>query len=197
MPVQARLIHPTGTRVYLRRFVLSGDAETCPVQGYHNAEALVDESDEPVEAFWEEPANRNPALYQDDARWSTHCTCGYAFTGDDERQVNHVRRWNTASGLPEPGDMFWREDGGLSRDRQKWEDTPHLYAVCPDGRMWDIDSASSNGNGWTRTGEPPAITCSPSIWTDTEKGYHGFLQGGVWTDDLSGKVFDAKPYGYM
>jgi len=189
MPIQARLIHPTGTRISLRRFVMANDDRSCPVSGYHTAEVVIDESDEHVEQFWDDPIQRSPTLYQEDTRWPTYCACGYTFTDSDEWQVNHKRRWSTDSGVPEPGDLFWAT----------WHHsgTPHLYAICPDGRLWDCDGPSSNGNGWTRTGDPPAITCSPSIWTDMPHGYHGFLQGGVFTDDLSGKVFDAKPYGYM
>jgi len=192
MPIQARLIHPTGTRVYLCRYASAiDDGKVCLCDGFtwHNAETLISETDEPVERFYELVAEREASRYDGDARWPTHCACGYAFTDADERQVNHKRRWSTDSGLPEPGDLFW----------VPWYhfDTPHLHAICPDGRLWDVDGVASNGPGWTRTGEPPAITCSPSIWTDMDKGYHGFLVDGVFSDDLSGKVFDAKPYGYM
>jgi len=192
MPIQARLIHPTGTRVYLRRYASAMDGgKICPCDGmtYHNADTLISETDEPVERFYELVAEREASHYDGDERWPTHCACGYAFTDADERQVNHKRRWSTGSGLPELGDLFWVP--------WHYSGTPHLHAICPDGRLWNVDGVASNGPGWTRTGEPPAITCSPSIWTDMDKGYHGFLQGGVFSDDLSGKTFDAQPYEYM
>ncbi len=57
---------------------------------------------------------------------------------------------------------------------------PPINVVCPDGRDWCPDSKSSNGSGWTVTGDVPRITCSPSIWTDMPRGYHGFLTKGVF-----------------
>lgn len=58
-----------------------------------------------------------------------------------------------------------------------------INVVCPNGREWCVDAKSSNGDGWTVTGEPPRITCSPSILVP---GYHGFLRDGVFTPDLDG-----------
>ncbi len=195
--MKARLIQPIGTRTYLCRYVGASDgSKICPLPewDYHNAEAVGGESSEPAETFWQDDPRRLAMPSHDDARWPSRCACGYVFTEDDSWQLTYKRWWNTDSGYPEPGDLFWRPDGGLSRDRQKGDETPHLYAICPDGRAWDIDGGSSNGNGWTRTGEPPTITCSPSIWTNMPHGYHGFLQNGEWTADLSGQTFDAKPY---
>lgn len=65
-----------------------------------------------------------------------------------------------------------------------WADKrPPLMIVCPDFRPWCPDQRSSNGTGWTVTGEAPAITCAPSIWTSmgATDAYHGFLQDGVFT----------------
>ena len=61
---------------------------------------------------------------------------------------------------------------------------PPISVVCPNGEVWEIDRKSSNGSGWTVTGEFPNITCSPSI---VVYGYHGFLQDGVFTADLEGR----------
>jgi hypothetical protein len=62
-----------------------------------------------------------------------------------------------------------------------------LYVVTPGGH-WPVDHPSSdNGPGWTRTGEPPNVTASPSI--NFVGRYHGFLQNGVLTDDCEGRVF--------
>lgn len=59
-----------------------------------------------------------------------------------------------------------------------------ICVVCPNGETWEIDRWSSNGTGWTVTGELPSITCAPSIVVE---GYHGFLRDGEFTGDLEGR----------
>ncbi len=61
---------------------------------------------------------------------------------------------------------------------------PPICVVCPNGEQWEIDRWSSNGTGWTVTGELPNITCAPSI---VVTGYHGFLRNGEFTSDLDGR----------
>jgi len=56
-----------------------------------------------------------------------------------------------------------------------------ICVVGPSGDWWEIDRKSSNGDGWTVTGELPNITCSPSIVLN---GYHGFLRDGAFTPNL-------------
>jgi hypothetical protein len=62
---------------------------------------------------------------------------------------------------------------------------PPLCVVCPGGGQWVIDSVSTNGPGWTVTGEAPRITATPSIWVGQGAGppreYHGFLNDGVFS----------------
>lgn len=61
---------------------------------------------------------------------------------------------------------------------------------CPNGGVWVPDQKSSNGTGWTVVGDAPNITCTPSIDIKTgAKGYHGFLQNGIFTDDLEGRTY--------
>lgn len=71
-----------------------------------------------------------------------------------------------------------------------WRDWAHkrppIEVVCPNGGVWCIDCKSSNGDGWTVTGEWPNITCTPSI---VAADYHGFLRDGEFTPDLSGKTW--------
>jgi hypothetical protein len=59
-----------------------------------------------------------------------------------------------------------------------------ICVVCPNGEQWEIDRWSSNGTGWTVTGDLPNITCAPSIVVD---GYHGFLRNGEFTADIEGR----------
>jgi len=69
---------------------------------------------------------------------------------------------------------------------------PPIEVVCPDGDVWCPDRKSSNGDGWTVTGEWPNITCSPSIVTAE---YHGYLRNGEFTPDLDGKTFPVPNIG--
>lgn len=67
---------------------------------------------------------------------------------------------------------YWRD----------WADKrPPICVVGPTGEWWEIDRKSSNGDGWTVSGELPNITCSPSIVLN---GYHGYLQNGEFTPSL-------------
>lgn len=61
-----------------------------------------------------------------------------------------------------------------------------IVVVCPDGVQWVVDSKSTNGSGWTVTGEAPLLTCSPSIWTQMSNpdSYHGYLRDGLFTDPV-------------
>lgn len=70
---------------------------------------------------------------------------------------------------------------------------PPICVVLPNGEHWEMDRKSSNGTGWTVTGDWPNLTCSPSI---AAKGYHGFLQGGAFTADCerAGQPDGVYPY---
>lgn len=61
--------------------------------------------------------------------------------------------------------------------------------VCirlPGGDDWCIDQKSSNGSGWTVTGEEGLWTANPSILVPN---YHGFLRDGVLSDDTDGRTY--------
>lgn len=63
-----------------------------------------------------------------------------------------------------------------------------IFIILPGGAEWCPDMVSSEiGQGWTVTGELPNITVSPSVHQIGR--YHGFIQNGVVTDDLEGRVF--------
>jgi hypothetical protein len=65
---------------------------------------------------------------------------------------------------------------------QQWSDRrPPICVLCPNGREWCVDAKSRNGDGWMVTGDPPLITCEPSIQVP---GYHGFLRNGVFTPNM-------------
>lgn len=46
-------------------------------------------------------------------------------------------------------------------------------------------------HGWTVTGQPPNVTCSPSI--NAIGDWHGWLQNGVLSDDVEGRTYPPLP----
>lgn len=107
------------------------------------------------------------------------------------------RTYNTASGRPEPGDLYWDDHGAL-RECFHWDncDGRHLHGILPNGHAWDIDSRANNCGSpddrlhrcWIRSGEPPKVTagkqgntCSAGGGSILSGDYHGFLVSGVFT----------------
>lgn len=63
-----------------------------------------------------------------------------------------------------------------------WSDKrPPICVIGPDGGEWVVDAKSSNGDGWKVTGEPPLLTCRPSIRLSH---YHGYLTDGEFGPDV-------------
>lgn len=80
---------------------------------------------------------------------------------------------------------WWLDGSYFSKKHTARGGGPHLIVRTPGGD-WDIDAPSSNGDGWDRTGIPPAVTARPSILFQSEdaKGtkierYHGWLTNGI------------------
>jgi hypothetical protein len=204
------LIEPSGfaTRS-LRRFA-RGDSKTCPHPsnyGYHNAETPDGDVSCRLEyieryqgRFWvySEP----PEPPHDDSRWPTACACGYTFTADDAFQVFHDTIYRRVDGTNErillrdnpPGAMYYSE-WHMCHHEPRCE--KHLFAICPDGRTWEIDGRCSNCGSpndrthrcWVRHGEPPMITvdkagvtCNAGAGSIATGTYHGSLQNGRFTD---------------
>jgi hypothetical protein len=74
-----------------------------------------------------------------------------------------------------------------------WFQGELLYVRLPGINDWCIDRPGTNGCRWTRTGEPPNVTVSPSI--NYVGSYHGWVQNGYVSDDVDGRKFndDGKP----
>jgi hypothetical protein len=128
--------------------------------------------------------------------WPTHCPqCGIEFDTSKSwtdggatlsRMGGHVYR------RPDTGEEHTRQHefgAGAMFDATEWSthhgpDGKAWGVVLPPGGvgdLWLIDGVASGGGRWTRSGEPPKLTVSPSILTPK---YHGFLEGGVLTDSL-------------
>lgn len=134
----------------------------------------------------------------DDPRWPAQCDCGYQFKEDDSWQLFHETIYVDAGGQEytlrdAPIGAMWRcpwfEDGPAwaGPDGQCWA------VMLPPGRdvgnEWLIDGPSSGGGFWQRTGTAPNITARPSILTPR---YHGWLDGGVLSDDLEGRCYEGR-----
>ncbi|HEX3539651.1 MAG TPA: hypothetical protein VHT75_04330 [Acidimicrobiales bacterium] len=198
--VPAFMIEFTGrVEVGLRRYVRHSDGWTC-ADGYHHAKAILG-SATPVTgadgyirgAYFAYPPH-------DDPRWPAKCDgCDYLFTAADEWQnwqESQYRRADTGAVTTirdaPPGAMWdawwypWKGPDGRS-----------LVVKCPNGAEWTIDGRASNcalpddtvHRCWVRHGEPPnitvdkdGVTCAAGAGSIAADDYHGFLQGGRFTD---------------
>lgn len=171
-------------QVSFRRYV--SNRQDCPLPyRYHNASIVVADR-EPFVSAWEGDGTQAPD--KTDSRWPSACACGYAFAPEDAWQVNRDRLYRDprdggvypSHKLP-PGAMRLIDWDSL----WKGPDGQTLIVTLPDGTDWVPDGIANNAKnpdgtyrlpGWTRTGVPPLVTCTPSI---RSPHYHGFLTNGV------------------
>lgn len=116
----------------------------------------------------------------------------------------HAKR----SEKPEPGDMWYAPhllvgDVGEFYLNHKLSDQykrdwmskrPPLMVRLPNGIDCLIDTrVDGETTGWDVTGEAPIITMHPSVnlWPGNPRGWHGWLQNGVLSDDLEGRKYDT------
>jgi hypothetical protein len=179
-------IEPTErVRVSLRRY--SRDDARCPgpYRTWHNASVVIGEDQaKHHEEGWAMGFGREPTDEErSDGRWPVKCDhCDYRFTEEDERQVNGDLIYVADDGREislrdaEPGAMW--EAPWIGRRGEGWTgpDGRSLAVQHPDGASWWIDGPAKDGGRWTRTGEPPNISVTPSILSPD---YHGFLTDGV------------------
>lgn len=128
--------------------------------------------------------------------WPTKCDkCGTPFEGRKfQRQVFNHKLYNTVSGKPEAGDVYYIDwyPENMYWDNHKGD---YLFCMLPNGREWNIDGRASNctmkddrlHRCWVKHGNPEdgslhidknGHTCQAgagSIWIDD---WHGFLHHG-------------------
>ncbi len=145
-------------------------------------------------------------------QWPTHCKhCGAPVPANPQkptavglqgvslhRQVSASRLYDSPSGAPEPGDVYyldWHDPG----ECPYWDncDGKHLWGICPNGASWDIDARASNctmkeertHRCWIRSGDPEAgtlhvdkngHTCAAGAGSIDVPGWHGFLHQFSW-----------------
>lgn len=208
------MVEPTDEQeAWLRRYA-DGPCPAKPGEhSYHDGSAHVGRvpvvygkvDDEPTHSYIEETSVEG---YHGDERWPIRCACGYEFGPDDHWQVLGRQVWRR----PDTGEAralhgYWRNDEQVP----VWGPGAMFYAwwmegwrdhLGPEGKclsvvlppsgsehIWHIDGPASSGGHWSRTGEPPLISVTPSISTGA---YHGWLgvngsEPGVLSDDLDGR----------
>lgn len=164
----------------------------------------IGELDEPLRTDddeYERASSEIVTVVDDDPRWPTHCTCGYAFVDDDGRSVDTHRLY---SGSPDgklytlrdaPAgamwDAWWMRRGGY---RRTGPDGLFLIVRTPGGD-WSVDDRASNctmpdddvHRCWVRHGDPRTgivhvdkngNTCGAGAGSILCGSYHGFLHNG-------------------
>lgn len=173
--------------------------DDCPTNGYHNAHLPLIETDNLDDRY----VGGNMHDYSID-RWPTKCdNCEATIPQDDSIEIRRMifRQdvYNTDSGKPEPGDLFYRTNlRGEKGECYMHEncDGKHLHAITPNGMEWNIDGRASNCTKpedkihrcWVREGTPPNITvgkggntCSAGAGSIITGDYHGFIRNGEFT----------------
>ena len=169
-------------RHWLRRY----GTGNCGNKQYHEGLTLLEErapsTDDPIDDSWT----------HDDSRWPTKCgNCNYEFVPEDKWQLFRVPIYRRSDTNQEyvhhvnpnfgqiPVGAMWRltwlekDQYGCGPDGQSW-------AVMTPGGEWCMDCPSSDGGYWTRTGEAPNFTVTPSI--HVPERYHGWLRNGELVD---------------
>jgi len=193
LPLKATFIKEIGTRVYLRQYW--GDA--CSGMGCHNAMLKLQDLIHPVvEGATKEHHGGNVEDYPEEM-WPKVCEdCGAPVPPDAKRQVFNHRLYNSPSGRPERGNLWYAHWMPLT---WPWENKTdwHLMAMCPDGWEWNIDSRASNctmkedkkHRCWVRHGNPETdpihvdkagVTCQAGAGSIQTPTWHGFLHHGYF-----------------
>lgn len=201
--MRARFIRHVGTRAALR--ALWGSAglspshtAPCPKtpdgKGIHEANAHLADS-----AVVDDQAVGGAEPDHPRERWPSRCDlCGEAAPEGAHRYILRSRLYNTPSGRPEPGDLFFLRFHDAAEACPWWDncDGEHLHAILPNGHWWDVDSRASNctmkgdrtHRCWVRHGAPPDVhvdkaghTCAAGAGSIAVPGYHGFLRHGAFT----------------
>lgn len=145
----------------LRRYARDQE-QPCP-GGYHNvsvdigraAPALItDDGHIDMDAI-------APSNYAGDARWPTHCRCGYEFKAEDEWQVNQERIYRERGGAREWGqrdlpvgavfDSWWMPDNWKHADGRAitvvlpdLRERDEHYVYDARGAFWNVDGPASH-----------------------------------------------------
>lgn len=157
----------------LRRFVFEQEQKCSSPYGYHNASVEIGVVDYPLSDY---DGDSQHAVPHEDPRWPKRCVCGYEFIATDEWQENRTRLYKRVDGQPGMWTLHQPPVGAMwdaTWYPKKGPDGRCLVVQLPPGIAhdhWVIDDPR-----WTRTGDPPNVTATPSILTPR---YHGWLRNG-------------------
>jgi hypothetical protein len=160
-----------------RRYTLSDNLH-CPVtRSEHDAESKLG-----IKEYSSEGGGRSTNIVdKSDSRWPTTCRCGYVFKPEDSWLHNLIRLYDGAP-LGERVTLNKAPVGSMYyADWYDWKGPDgHCLVVVTPGGPWIVDGPSTGRNGegpgWTRTGEIPQVTATPSIHQPGV--YHGWLREG-------------------
>lgn len=200
-PVPTRFVRESGpARCILHVWEASSEATPCATgRGAHEASAVVPG----LPADYTELVKVVHAddFFDREEMWPKTCAyCDFAFSpctreGGSWRSLGPRRTYDTPSGDPEVGDLFYVL---CEYPDRCWTNCSgrHLHVIVPDGTDWDIDSRAGNctlkedriHRCWVRTGDPElgepvtvgkgGLTCDAGGGSILTRSYHGFLTGG-------------------
>jgi hypothetical protein len=176
------MLDPTGWyRIRLRRFVFSSE-EKCPAtKNYHDAETVIGKIEAPD---YPVSGDLHP---HDDPLWPKACRCGYEFLESDQWQLTHsevYRRRDCGDDMTlfeAPAGAMWYADWLINVNPSYSGPDGRCLVVKTPGGEWYPDRLSRQGRPWSRAGDPPDVTASPSILitdVDGNETYHGWLRNG-------------------
>lgn len=187
-PLTTRFIQEVGTRA-THRIYWTG---VCGTRGYHNGETPIGDSPVPRDwTFGGKPEYAEKPL-------PTKCDeCGVSAPDGASRQVFYRRIYDTPTGYPTPGDMYFESCQDVY-DEPKcyyWDNCKgkHLIVVTPDNHHWNVDSRARNctmpedrvHRCWIAHGDPPnvtvdkaGLTCNAGAGSIQTASWHGFLRNG-------------------
>ncbi len=192
-PLKTRFIKEIGTRIFLRQYWGS----ECSSGSCHNAMLKLRDELHPLILTDKDHIGGYPSDYHDEM-WPKLCEdCGQPAPADATKQVFNKRLYNTASGFPELGNLWYAHWMPLNWEWDNKTDY-NLMAMTPDGWEWNIDSRAANcalkedrlHRCWCRHGDPETgdihvdkngLTCQAGGGSIQTKGYHGFLHNGFFT----------------
>ena len=186
MSIKCFMIEPTDrARAWLRRFTYK--QKSCPFTTWgHDAMAQIE--DVAVVEMDNGCHKTTPEDWpHDDPRWPATCQCGYVFQEEDRWQLFahriYVRpdtgdKYTLYHGDPDtapPGAMYYAP---WMPEQWRGPDGRTLMVRVPGNHAWCVDGPATGGGKWERTGEPPNVTATPSIWANAPHGWHGWLTNG-------------------
>lgn len=196
LPLKVKFAHEIGTRISLRRYWNDPGTDNAHGQkyGYHNCHNYLENRLHPLILGNREHFGGQISDY-DESLWPTKCDeCGTICPPDAKKQVFNSRLYDTPSGEPEPGSLWFAH--WLPLDTYFDNQTRFiLYAVVPNGEHWCIDSRAENcglkqdrlHRCWVVHGNPEdgtihvdknGLTCPAGAGSIGAKNWHGFLHHG-------------------